>query len=64
MNCPRCGGRLLRDRDRHGEYAYCLACGQVIEPGVPALSIEQERAQAHAAGLRYVRGAMHSGVML
>ncbi len=25
--CPRCGGNVLVDRDRHGWYEHCLQCG-------------------------------------
>jgi len=29
--CPRCHGRLFTDRDRHGAYQSCFACGFVHE---------------------------------
>ena len=29
--CPRCRGRLFTDRDRHGVYRSCFACGFVHE---------------------------------
>jgi hypothetical protein len=29
--CPRCQGRLLLERDRHGAYLSCLMCGLVLE---------------------------------
>jgi hypothetical protein len=29
--CPRCSGRLALERDRHGAYLSCIACGCVLE---------------------------------
>ena len=26
-HCPRCNGRLYEDRDTHGRFQSCLACG-------------------------------------
>lgn len=29
--CERCGGTLVPDEDRFGNYYNCLACGSVVE---------------------------------
>ena len=34
MNCPKCYGRVISEKDYHGEFSTCLACGRVsyLEP--------------------------------
>ena len=29
--CPRCGGFMFAERDHHGAYSFCIACGYVHE---------------------------------
>ena len=35
MTCPRCFGLMLPERDRHGAYRTCMACGWVSYPEPP-----------------------------
>lgn len=30
-NCPRCGGRMIPEDDRYGEFGTCIQCGFVYE---------------------------------
>jgi len=39
-SCPRCHGRLVRNRDYHSEYISCLACGYVREIAPPVRPID------------------------
>ena len=32
MTCPKCRGLMIPERDHHGEYSGCLACGYVSYP--------------------------------
>lgn len=35
-DCRRCGGRMYRERDRHGAYLACLICGAHVNDMPPA----------------------------
>lgn len=45
-SCSRCGGRMLSERDRHGEYSSCINCGHCAEPPV---EMSQEAPRRHAS---------------
>jgi hypothetical protein len=43
--CPRCGGRMLLEADRHGSFLNCLTCGCTLEEriGPPIGEADAER---------------------